>query len=67
MLHGLKVIVVMPAYNATRTLERTYDDLPHEIVDTVILTDDCSTDETVALAQKMRPASCFDCSLLWLT
>ena len=53
MLHGLKVTVVMPAYNATRTLERTYAELPRDVVDAVILTDDCSTDETVALARRM--------------
>ena len=43
----------MPAYNAAATLQQTYDELPHDIVDRVILTDDCSADETVALARKL--------------
>ena len=43
----------MPAYNAAKTLQKTYDDLPHDIVDEVILTDDCSADETVQLAKSM--------------
>lgn len=53
MLHGKKIIVVMPAYNAAATLERTFRDLPHDIVDEVILVDDCSRDETVAIAKKL--------------
>jgi glycosyltransferase involved in cell wall biosynthesis len=48
-----KVIVVMPAYNAARTLERTYRDLPREVVDHVILVDDVSRDETVEIAQRL--------------
>jgi glycosyltransferase involved in cell wall biosynthesis len=48
-----KVIVVMPAYNAARTLERTYRDLPREVVDHVILVDDVSHDETVEIAQRL--------------
>ena len=40
MLAGKRVTVVMPAYNAAETLERTYRELPHDIVDDVILTDD---------------------------
>ncbi len=48
-----KVIVVMPAYNAARTLERTYNDLPREVVDHVILVDDVSRDETVEVAQRL--------------
>lgn len=53
MLNGQTVVVVMPAYNAEATLQRTYDELPHDVVDRVILTDDCSADETVALAKKL--------------
>ena len=53
MIHGKRVIVVLPAYNAVRTLERTYRELPHEVVDEVILVDDASQDETVALARKL--------------
>lgn len=48
-----KVIVVMPAYNAEKTLCTTYNDLPMEIVDDIILTDDCSTDRTVEIASKL--------------
>ncbi len=50
---GQKVIVVMPAYNAARTLERTYNDLPKEVVDKVILVDDVSQDETVEIARRL--------------
>lgn len=49
----MKVIVVMPAYNACKTLQATYDELPHDIVDTVLLTDDASTDATAALAKTL--------------
>jgi glycosyltransferase involved in cell wall biosynthesis len=49
----MKVVVVMPAYNARKTLQATYDDLPHDIVDTVLLTDDASTDATAALAKDL--------------
>lgn len=48
-----KVIVVMPAYNAAQTLERTYRDLPPGVVDHVILVDDVSRDETVDIAQRL--------------
>ncbi len=43
----------MPAYNAGRTLRRTYDDLPHDIVDEVIVVDDASHDDTVAVAREL--------------
>jgi glycosyltransferase involved in cell wall biosynthesis len=48
-----RVIVVMPAYNAARTLERTYADVPQEMVDQIILVDDVSKDETVEVARKL--------------
>lgn len=48
-----KIVVVMPAYNAARTLERTYRDIPPNIVDTIILVDDVSKDETVEIAQQL--------------
>ena len=48
-----KVIVVMPAYNAEKTLVRTLDDIPREWVDEIVLVDDCSRDGTVALAKKL--------------
>ena len=49
-----RVIVVMPAYNAGRTLQMTYMELPHDEVDMVILVDDGSKDDTVAIAQKLN-------------
>lgn len=48
-----KVIVVMPAYNAGATLEKTYKEIPFDLVDEVILCDDASKDNTVTLAQKL--------------
>jgi glycosyltransferase involved in cell wall biosynthesis len=52
MINGKKVVVVMPAYNASKTLEQTVRELP-DIVDATILVDDGSTDETAQLAKKM--------------
>lgn len=48
-----RLVVVMPAYNAARTLERTYADIPHDLVDHVILVDDVSHDETVVIAKRL--------------
>ncbi|MCC6862009.1 MAG: glycosyltransferase family 2 protein [Bryobacterales bacterium] len=48
-----KVVVVMPAYNAARTLRMTYADLPREMVDLVILVDDGSKDETARIAREL--------------
>lgn len=53
MLNGKKIIVVMPAYNAEKTLEKTYHEIPLEIVDEVILVDDASRDRTSELASKL--------------
>ena len=53
MIKGRKLVVVMPAYNAARTLEKTYADLPHQIVDEVIVVDDQSHDETVEIARRL--------------
>jgi glycosyltransferase involved in cell wall biosynthesis len=54
MLHGQKIVVVMPAYNAARTLRQTYDEvMAHGIVDRVILVDDASHDETAAMARAL--------------
>jgi glycosyltransferase involved in cell wall biosynthesis len=47
------LVIVMPAYNAALTLERTYADIPHEIVDKIILVDDVSGDETVDIARNL--------------
>ena len=48
-----KVIAVMPAYNAARTLERTLADIPPGAVDEIILVDDGSKDDTVAIARRL--------------
>ena len=48
-----KVVVVMPAYNAAKTLHLTYADLPHDVVDLVILVDDGSKDETAKIAREL--------------
>jgi glycosyltransferase involved in cell wall biosynthesis len=53
VLNNKKVIVVMPAYNAARTLAQTYREIPLDIVDEVLLVDDKSSDETVALAREI--------------
>ncbi len=49
-----KVVVVMPAYNASRTLRMTYEDLPKDQVALVILVDDGSTDDTIAIARALK-------------
>ena len=54
MIQNKKVIVVLPAYNAEKTLEITYNEIPLDIVDEVILVDDASTDHTVAVAKKLN-------------
>lgn len=53
MINGQKICVVLPAYNAGKTLEQTFQEIPFDIVDEVILVDDRSTDNTVAVAQKL--------------
>lgn len=53
MLDGKRVAVVLPAYNAAETLLRTYEEIPLDIVDDVILTDDASKDETSRLAKSL--------------
>ncbi len=54
MIHGKKVVVVMPAYNAEKTLRKTYEEIPHEYVDEVILVDDASSDRTVEIAKELN-------------
>ena len=49
-----RVVVVMPAYNAARTLSQTYHSIPHDRVDKVILVDDASSDDTVAIARALK-------------
>ncbi|QWR78778.1 glycosyltransferase family 2 protein [Candidatus Magnetomonas plexicatena] len=53
MLLGKKIAVVMPAYNAEKTLQQTYDEIPHEYVDEIIVVDDASKDSTPEVARKL--------------
>lgn len=53
MYKGKKVIAVLPAYNAAQTLEITYNEIPRDLVDEVILCDDCSNDDTVQVAKSI--------------
>jgi len=53
MINQQKVVVVLPAYNAERTLERTYEEIPKDIVDEVILVDDASSDQTTELGKRL--------------
>ena len=53
MVADKKVVVIMPAYNAGQTLRKTFEEIPFDIVDEVILTDDRSTDDTVKVAQEL--------------
>ncbi len=53
MMNGKKVVVVMPAYNAAATLEKTYAEVPKDIVDEVLLVDDCSRDDTIEHAKRL--------------
>lgn len=53
MLNSKRIVVVLPAYNAARTLEQTYREIPFDIVDHVLMVDDHSSDDTVALAVEL--------------
>jgi glycosyltransferase involved in cell wall biosynthesis len=53
MIKGKKVVVVFPAYNAAKTLEATYNEIDREVVDEVIIVDDCSSDNTIDVARQL--------------
>lgn len=53
MINGKKICVVMPAYNAERTLKKTFDKIPRNVVDEIILVDDGSVDKTVIIAKRL--------------
>lgn len=53
MIKGKKLVVILPAYNAAKTLERTYNEIPFDIVDDVVLVDDKSSDNTAELARNI--------------
>ena len=53
MINGKKIVVVMPAYNAAKTLQQTYSEIPMNMVDEVILVDDASEDDTIAVANRL--------------
>ncbi|HHW59134.1 MAG: glycosyltransferase family 2 protein [Bacteroidales bacterium] len=53
MIKNKKVVIVFPAYNAEKTLEQTYNELPHDIIDEIVIVDDCSQDNTVEIAKRL--------------
>jgi glycosyltransferase involved in cell wall biosynthesis len=53
MIAGKKVTIVLPAYNAAKTLRQAYDEIPRDAVDDVLLVDDASQDETIAVAESL--------------
>ena len=53
MFHGKKIVIVMPAYNAAQTIERTYREIPLDLVDEVLVIDDASADATVEVARRL--------------
>ena len=54
MINGQKLVVILPAFNAARTLRQTIQEVPRDIVDEIILTDDASQDDTVSLARELN-------------
>lgn len=53
MINGKKVVVIMPAYNAEKTLKQTYDEIYHDFVDEIILVDDSSNDNTKSISKEL--------------
>ncbi len=60
MINGRSVLVVLLAYNAARTLERTVAEIPREVVDHILLVDDASSDATVEVARRLARPRIFD-------
>ena len=54
MIHDKKLVVVMPAYNAEKTLRQTFHELPHEYIDDIILVDDASQDRTAEISSELN-------------
>src|ERR1044072_6196332 len=50
MLNGKKIVVVLPAYKAEKTLRQTYNDMPHDLIEAILLVDDASNDKTAEVA-----------------
>ena len=53
MINGKKIVVILPAYRAAKTLQQTYEQLDHTLIDDVLLVDDAGDDETIEVAQKL--------------
>ena len=53
MLNNKRIVVVLPAYNAALTLEKTWNEIPKDVVDDVLMVDDCSSDDTLAVAKRL--------------
>lgn len=54
MINNKKIVICLPAYNASKTLEKTYNEIPKETIDAIILVDDASTDDTFNIASKIK-------------
>ena len=54
MINNKKVVIIMPAYNAEKTLEKTYNEIYQNFVDEIILVDDFSSDKTKEIAKKLN-------------
>ena len=50
MIHGKKIVVVLPAYQAEKTIERTFQEIPKDVIDHILMVDDASNDKTVEVA-----------------
>jgi glycosyltransferase involved in cell wall biosynthesis len=53
MIKNKKIVVVLPAYNAEKTLEKTYSEIPFDVVDEVVLVDDASKDNTIEEGKRL--------------